>query len=1425
MLHARTQNSCYLALSLSLARALSLSPSRTHTGMPVTSYRIYQRRQDEPIFSAIKDVSVDIGGTGGGGGGGTFAPLMPSKSRMELSATIGSTTAGYSYQYKISAITKAGEGPLSEVSARAVSPLLPSMPTPTVVFTYPEGFQENGATAFVSWPVAPASFAALGYSVQLQDRFIGPDAPFDRGVNVNRLNHSFVNLTLGKLFAFRVQALSDVNDIRSNTSDVVVVETRDLRAPTSVKSSLYGDRVPQLQIVWSAPLQSNDVESYQVFRVDQKGTITMTVAAKSASMILMGGAAGSTYKVSVQARFVGGLGSRVSLWSEAVMLPTTVPVQMDTPTLEVDPQLAAGAGCNTCLLARFRPLLSSLENGGADVLEYEVVLYADKSGTEESKTVAADKLSWLFTNLERGGNYRVKARAGNVNGYSITSGYSSPFRLPTTLPDTPTNLRLVPETFAITAITIEWDPAPSGNLEGLKQYRLFKLSIENDLDDGTIFKMAETIGGQGTRYHITNLRGGVEYVFKLMAINTDNKQSVMSAGVVFVAGEVEPLAVKTMRSEPTKNPDLLSHYLLRLYWTIPTLVDETGGAPILNFRLQYTTEESADFDPVYAQWCTTKSGRDTEGQAAPCDTADVGVNADGMIGLVNELDFAVVKGTIYHFRIAAINKIGQGPWSSTSSVGTLKTPRYITAPSQPPAPSVVPKTKTNMDIEWTDYDKTCTSCYENRRINGGRPLTHLELQIKVNHGPWFQYGQAVTNVPSCGEAAGGDCIFNHWIVPWPEEVQKGILRQRDLNFQRKKIAVNPFTMNQKGFYEFRLRSSNDNMTSWSPWSKTGSGTTFLDVFQNVQVSGFPHEFGAAWRGMPTPTTMELRWYGTPFVPANLKPTNARVFFGYTYETVRLDQPAITYIPTFGFDLDASRALVSELIPDTVYHFKVLGVSEQGEQLNVTLSNATGLFYPARTAIGKPSRAMKVEVYKSPVLEERVAGFMYVEWSPLPPHCTTGYVMADGSISGCPRGRQGNLASYNMYVRLETETYSASLSRKYETDFYENLVIVKGLQKGKMYCFSVAAANTNGTGDRSDENCTEAVRTPPGPPPAPTSPAASLSALRVSITQPEDVGAYDGVIEKMVLHMTPGRDGANESFLITWQRSIVVTGLTANTYFLFTVQARNNKVDMWSEHSSTLYAKTTSHAPTNVRQRSPVAETNSVDLVWDLPAPAAGQGNVAINGYRVQYRALQNTLGMASGSQLCSISPVGGGCRVSNLSAGTRYEFKVGACTDAALLSSFGPISDPVELKTAVKLPTISQPQVSGLDLDSAIVSWKVDNGGLPILATTLYTKLEIEPLDAGLVVDLSLQDQTLGAVQQIRVRGLGPALEYRFLVKVSNSLGESTSLLSDPITTLAATVETPMVRDPRRWTWARHYLQRCGLSNVNGLLTCRQSVR
>ena len=888
--------------------------------------------------------------------------------------------------------------------------------------------------------------------------------------------------------------------------------------------------------------------------------------------------------------------------------------------------------------------------------------------------------------------------------------------------------------------------------------------------------------GQNRRYRITGLRGGVEYIFKLKAINSDMLLSEFSNGASFIAGQEIPLAMKTLRSAPTADPDLVSHYQIKLTWIIPTQVDETGGAPIEGFRLQYTIENSADFDPNLATWCTSDDGE------APCQTGKIGAAADGLLGRVSELIFAIVKGTIYHFRIAAINRVGQGPWSSQSSYGTTVTPRYITTPPQPPAPTVFPQTDTSIKIDWTEYDQNCVQCYETKTINGGRSLTHLELHIRINHGPWFVYGERVTNVPECNEAARGDCIFNELIVPEPG----GMLRQRDLNFQQKSINVGTNTMNQEGFYQFRLRSSNDNMTTWSEWSPVGSGTVFLPIINNLQVSGFPHIF----QGVPTPTSMVLRFFSPYGLSADLFSVDFRVFYGYEPGSVSWDQVAVALTSPGASDTSASFATVSELIPDTTYYYRVVGISEQSEQLNVTRSNVS---FASRTAIATPSSNMHVSVFKSPVSVERLAGWMYVRWTTLPPDCESGVVMEDGSISGCPRGRKGNLQAYRMYVRLQTESYDAPNSRMYETTWDINQVVVTGLIKGKVYCFSVAAVNTLEQGARSQENCTEAVRTPPAAPPRAESPAASLSTLRISFQQPDDIGAYDGFIKDMLLHMTPARpaaitDGqAMESFSITWQRSLVVTGLRANSEYRFTVQARNNVLDMWSKHSITLYAKTTSNPPSSLVVAPNGAETSSIDLKWDLPAPEDGQGNNTIYGYRVRYRAMQPTLGIKSGSQLCAVGEGGGGCRVSGLSAGTRYGFSVGTCTDAALISSFGPTYDELIYSTLVKLPKISRPVLSDLREDSVVVSWVADDGGLPLRSTSLYTKLENEPLDDGLPVDLSKQDPSIGATQLIQVDGLGPALEYRFLVKASNSLGQSESLLSLPILTLPAAVQTPTV--------------------------------
>ena len=98
---------------------------------------------------------------------------------------------------------------------------------------------------------------------------------------------------------------------------------------------------------------------------------------------------------------------------------------------------------------------------------------------------AADKAELLLRDLNRGESYKFRMRARNINGYATSKGQQTSWQLlATTAPDPPTNLRLLAGSDGVTAITIEWDPAPSGNKLPVFMYRLFKLSIENDLDPG-----------------------------------------------------------------------------------------------------------------------------------------------------------------------------------------------------------------------------------------------------------------------------------------------------------------------------------------------------------------------------------------------------------------------------------------------------------------------------------------------------------------------------------------------------------------------------------------------------------------------------------------------------------------------------------------------------------------------------------------------------------------------------------------------------------------------------------------------------------------------------------------------------------------------------------------------------------------------------
>ena len=61
-----------------------------------------------------------------------------------------------------------------------------------------------------------------------------------------------------------------------------------------------------------------------------------------------------------------------------------------------------------------------------------------------------------------------------------------------------------------------------------------------------------------------------------------------------------------------------------------------------------------------------------------------------------------------------------------------------------------------------------------------------------------------------------------------------------------------------------------------------------------------------------------------------------VFFGYEADAVYWDQKAEATVTVGSTDTAPSYAGVTNLIPDTVYYFRVVGINEQQVQLNMSL---------------------------------------------------------------------------------------------------------------------------------------------------------------------------------------------------------------------------------------------------------------------------------------------------------------------------------------------------------------------------------------------------------------------------------------------------------------------------------------------------------
>jgi titin len=433
-------------------------------------------------------------------------------------------------------------------------------------------------------------------------------------------------------------------------------------------------------------------------------------------------------------------------------------------------------------------------------------------------------------------------------------------------------------------------------------------------------------------------------------------------------------------------------------------------------------------------------------------------------------------------------------------------------------------------------------------------------------------------------------------------------------------------------------------------------------------------------------------------------------------------------------MTVTRATVKDLVNDQPYEFRVIAISTFGDGFADS--------DPSNIAKATP-RADLPEVPYPPndLWAEPAPEAVTLHWEL--PDWDGGSPITDYVVAYREKG------AYN-YVEFVDGTST------------ELTATVTGLDPAKTYQFRVAAVNAIGISDFTD-----AVEAQPGPatpvavaPGAPKNLAATAGDARAALTwaAPDDDGGAP--ITGYTVQYRPQGATAYQTATATGT-STTVTGLTNGTTYEFQVAATNSAgTGPWSNVATAKpEAEIVVTVPGAAQDLQATAGDTTVALTWSAPA---NNGNAAITGYTVQYRA-QDT------DAWSEKEVTGTSTTVTGLTNGVTYEFRVAAENSAGL----GAWSDTVTATPEAEIVETVPGAPTGLQATAGdaqvALSWTApaDTGNSPITSYTVRYK-------ATDATDWTTRDVTArsrDAATSTTVTGLTNGTTYEFQVAAVNAIG------------------------------------------------------